>query len=67
VNLGKLKGNKGSQNYELAADIDPAKFASVVIGCKRFTVGFGVAPLVVSSARPLCAENYSPLSPCTLT
>jgi hypothetical protein len=50
VNLGKLKGNKGSQNYELPADVDPAKFASVVIWCKRFSVAFGAAPLVVSPA-----------------
>jgi Electron transfer DM13 len=50
VNLGKLKGNKGSQNYELPADVDPANFGSVVIWCKRFSVAFGVAPLVVSLA-----------------
>jgi Electron transfer DM13 len=50
VNLGKLKGNKGSQNYELPADVDPASFGSVVIWCKRFSVAFGAAPLVVSPA-----------------
>jgi Electron transfer DM13 len=50
VNLGRLKGNKGSQNYELPADVDPANFGSVVIWCKRFSVAFGAAPLVVSPA-----------------
>jgi len=45
VDLGKLKGNKGNQNYEIPPGTDLSKFRSVVIWCKRFTVGFGVAPL----------------------
>lgn len=45
VDLGKLKGNKGNQNYDVPADIDLSTYRSVVIWCKRFTVGFGVAPL----------------------
>ena len=47
LSLGTLKGNKGSQNYEIPADADLAAFASVVIWCKRFDVDFGVAPLPV--------------------
>jgi len=43
--LGKLKGNVGSQNYELPGDLDLSRFQSVVIWCKRFSVAFGVAPL----------------------
>lgn len=45
VDLGPLKGNRGNQNYELPADVDPAQFRSAVIWCRRFSVGFGVAPL----------------------
>ncbi|MCD7442438.1 DM13 domain-containing protein [Streptomyces lincolnensis] len=45
VSLGKLKGNKGSQNYPLPADVDPAEFTSVSIWCDRFDVSFGAAEL----------------------
>jgi len=38
-----LKGNVGSQNYALPADLDLAKFKSAVIYCKRFTVIFATA------------------------
>ncbi|MFD0318582.1 DM13 domain-containing protein [Streptomyces flavalbus] len=43
--LGKLKGNKGSQNYPLPAGVDPADFSSVSIWCDRFDVSFGAAEL----------------------
>mgnify|MGYP006183142743 CR=1 FL=1 len=43
--LGALKGNKGNQNYRIPNDVDPEQFKSAVIWCRRFTVGFGVAPL----------------------
>ncbi|GAA3499157.1 DM13 domain-containing protein [Streptomyces prasinosporus] len=45
VSLGKLKGNKGSQNYVLPDDIDPAGYTSVSIWCDRFDVSFGAAEL----------------------
>jgi hypothetical protein len=45
VNLGGLKGNIGNQNYEIPADVDVSRFASVVIWCDRFSVPFGAAPL----------------------
>ncbi|QIP85269.1 DM13 domain-containing protein [Streptomyces sp. Tu 2975] len=45
VSLGKLKGNKGDQNYALPADIDPARYSSVTIWCDRFDVSFGAAEL----------------------
>ena len=45
VSLGKLKGNKGSQNYPVPADVDPADFTSVSIWCDRFDVSFGAAEL----------------------
>jgi electron transfer DM13 len=45
IDLGKLKGNVGDQNYELAEGLDLSRFRSAVVWCKRFAVGFGVAPL----------------------
>jgi hypothetical protein len=45
VDLGQLKGNKGNQNYRVPKDVDVTRFESAVIWCRRFTVGFGVAPL----------------------
>jgi hypothetical protein len=45
VDLGGLKGNQGDQNYEIPADVDLDDVRSVSIWCRRFSVGFGVAPL----------------------
>ncbi|NEC85347.1 DM13 domain-containing protein [Streptomyces sp. SID12501] len=45
VSLGKLKGNKGSQNYALPRDVDPSSYSSVSIWCDRFDVSFGAAQL----------------------
>jgi hypothetical protein len=45
VDLGALKGNVGDSNYRVAADLDLTRFRTVVIWCRRFTVGFGVAPI----------------------
>ena len=45
VDLGKLKGNKGNQNYEIPDDVDVAAQGSVVIYCKPFHVVFSVATL----------------------
>ncbi|HEX2026761.1 MAG TPA: DM13 domain-containing protein [Nitriliruptorales bacterium] len=50
VDLGPLKGNLGSQNYEIPADVDVSRYRSAVIWCRRFTVGFGVSPLDPPSA-----------------
>lgn len=44
--VGLLKGNVGNQNYELPANVDPAKYRSVVIYCKRFSVLFASAELI---------------------
>ena len=46
VELAKLKGNVGNQNYALTAGLDPGAFGSVVIYCKPFRVIFSTAPLV---------------------
>jgi Electron transfer DM13 len=45
IDLGALKGNRGSQNYAIPAGTDLPAFKSAVIWCRRFAVGFGVAPL----------------------
>lgn len=43
--LGKLKGNKGDQNYVLPADLNVSQYSSVSIWCERFSVSFGAATL----------------------
>ncbi|MFF8974733.1 DM13 domain-containing protein [Streptomyces sp. NPDC014995] len=45
VSLGKLKGNKGSQNYAVPKGVDPSRYTSVSIWCDRFDVSFGAAEL----------------------
>ncbi len=45
VDLGKLKGNIGDQNYEIPADLDLSQFQSVVIWCQPFRVPFIAAAL----------------------
>jgi len=45
VELGKLKGNEGDQNYEIPAGTDLNKFTAVSIYCERFNANFGAAPL----------------------
>lgn len=46
VDLGKLKGNKGNQNYEIPGGVDIAANGSMIIYCKPFSVVFSVAQLV---------------------
>lgn len=43
--LGALKGNRGTQVYDVPDDLDVDEIASVVIWCERFSVGFGAANL----------------------
>jgi hypothetical protein len=45
VSLGKLKGNKGNQNYVIPPELDLSRFSSVSIWCVRFSVSFGAAEL----------------------
>jgi hypothetical protein len=45
IELGKLKGNEGDQNYEIPTGVDLAKYRAVTIWCNRFSVNFGTAPL----------------------
>ena len=45
IELGKLKGNMGNQNYFLPEGEDGSGFGSVVIYCRPFHVVFSVATL----------------------
>jgi hypothetical protein len=45
VEVAKLKGNKGAQNYELPEKVDLDKYRVVSIWCNRFSVNFAAAPL----------------------
>jgi hypothetical protein len=45
VELGKLKGNEGDQNYDIPSGTDLNKFQTVSIYCERFDANFGAAPL----------------------
>ncbi|MEN3269610.1 MAG: hypothetical protein V7646_6504 [Pseudonocardia sp.] len=45
VDLGELKGNLGSSNYPIPADVDLAQLASVSVWCERFAVSFAAAAL----------------------
>jgi len=46
IDLGKLKGNIGNQNYAIPDGTDIADFGSVVVWCEAFGVLFSTAPLV---------------------
>lgn len=45
LELGKLKGNRGDQNYPLPTGFDLAAYQSVVIWCHPFGVAFASASL----------------------
>ena len=45
IELAKLKGNKGNQNYAIPEGTDVSQYKSVVIYCKPFKVVFNAANL----------------------
>ncbi len=45
IDLGKIKGNIGGQNYELPPEYDPAIHKTVLVWCLRFSTPFAAAPL----------------------
>jgi hypothetical protein len=45
INLGKLKGNIGNQNYEILEEINLDDYNEVLIWCRAFKVLFGSAEL----------------------
>lgn len=50
INLGALKGNIGSQNYSIPSELDLDDYSSISIWCERFSVSFGAAALIPTSA-----------------
>ncbi|HEY7734109.1 MAG TPA: DM13 domain-containing protein [Nitrososphaera sp.] len=50
VDLGRLKGNIGNQNYDIPAGTDLSKYDTVLIWCKQFSVLFGSAELAGSES-----------------
>src|SRR3954466_12061541 len=49
VELGKLRGNQGDQNYDVPDDLDLSQYRAVTIWCRRFSVNFATAPLTPAS------------------
>jgi hypothetical protein len=45
VNLGRLKGNIGNQNYPIPAGTDLTKYKNALVWCRAFSVLFGSAQL----------------------
>lgn len=43
--LGELKGNAGSQNYEVPSTINPLDYNEIWIWCRAFSVPFGSAKI----------------------
>jgi len=50
LDLGRLKGNIGSQNYAIPDDVDPSVYKGVIVWCKAFSVLFGRATLQSSDS-----------------
>ena len=48
VNLGRLKGNIGNQNYPIPSGTDVTKYNTALIWCKAFSVLFGSTQLASS-------------------
>ena len=49
LSLGALKGNEGTQNYEIPAGVDVSAFTLISIWCDDFASPFGYADLVKPS------------------
>jgi len=56
IELGKLKGNVGDQNYDIPAGVDLSAYRAVTIWCNRFGVNFGAAPLMQGGAPTPASE-----------
>lgn len=49
IDLGRLKGNKGSQQYTIPTGVDVERHSTVVIWCRAFSVLFARAPLTLAT------------------
>jgi hypothetical protein len=58
VELGKLKGTEGAQNYDIPAEVDLVKYRAVTIWCARFGVNFGTAPLTGREPAVLSTGSF---------
>jgi len=45
LDLARLKGNVGDQNYDVPAGMNPQAYGYVLIWCKAFSVLFGYAEI----------------------
>ena len=45
MDLGALKGNRGNQQYRVPGDVDTARYSTVVVWCRAFSVPFTSARL----------------------
>ncbi|MEP1231227.1 MAG: DM13 domain-containing protein [Litorimonas sp.] len=41
VNIGVLKSNKGSQEYEIPADVNLSQFSTVLVHCEAYSILWG--------------------------
>ncbi len=48
IELGRLKGNIGNQNYHIPENVNLNEYKNVLIWCKQFSVLFGYAELTVA-------------------
>lgn len=48
IELARLKGNIGNQNYHISHDVNLEEYSYVLIWCKQFSVLFGYADLKVA-------------------
>ncbi len=58
VELGKLKGTEGAQNYDVPPGVHLDKYRAVTIWCARFGVNFGTAPLKSREPEALSGGSF---------
>jgi len=60
IELGKLKGTEGDQNYEVPENVDLDTYRAATIWCARFGVNFATAPLmpVMNAPVPLYTGEF---------
>ena len=61
LDLGSIKGNHGEQNYAVPAGTDIGRYRSVVIWCKRFSVGFYARCMMFEAAEQYGLQPDNPV------